>query len=144
MGASAGGWLVSLTSAKHPDLIDATLVQVPVTDIGNLHQYTSKAFNQDSEFGDTSLGNKAYYQTITPMTYIKSDVKLPATYVLGVREDLRAPVIHSRKLVEAYQSQGQNIHYYEETKGGHSSNLNNHFNAIERAYYFTFLWHYLD
>lgn len=104
MGGSNGGLLVSACMNQRPDLYNAVICQVPVTDMLRYHHFTVGRF-WTSEFGNAEE-NAEHFKTIyaySPLHNISPNQKYPATLITTADTDDRVVPLHAKKYAATLQ-----------------------------------------
>lgn len=102
-GGSNGGLLVSAAVTQQPDLFDAVLCQVPLTDMVRFHRF-GIANIWTEEYGSAEDPEMfPYIHAYSPYHNTESGVDYPAILVTGSANDARTDPVHARKFMAAVQ-----------------------------------------
>ena len=140
MGGSQGGLLVAGTFTLYPDLVQAVVVQVPLTDMRRYSKLLAGA-SWMAEYGDPDKPEEwAYIQTWSPYHLLEKDAKYPTPFFWTNTRDDRVHPAHARKMVAKMEAQGHPVYYFENTEGGHGSGAVNKQTAQVTALEYAYLW----
>lgn len=144
-GGSHGGLLVSTCMTQRPDICQAVVCQVPVTDMLRYTKFGEFGNSQFyiPEYGDPE--NPEDFRVLfsySPIHNTKA-ANYPAALITTGEKDERVPRLHSRKLTAVLQhaQTGPNPIYYHELTGsghGHGKSTQKYIESTAREY--TFLW----
>ncbi|SES19042.1 prolyl oligopeptidase family protein [Psychrobacillus sp. OK032] len=104
MGGSNGGLLVSACMNQRPELYNAVICQVPVTDMLRYQHFTVGRF-WTSEFGNAEE-NAEHFKTIyaySPLHNISPNRNYPATLITTADTDDRVVPLHAKKYAATLQ-----------------------------------------
>jgi prolyl oligopeptidase len=140
MGGSNGGLLVSTVAIQRPELFDAVVCQVPLTDMRRYNKLGAGA-SWMAEYGDPNKPEDwAYLSKYAPYQNVRSDGHYPRILFTTSTRDDRVHPAHARKLFAKMKEMGHDVLYYENTEGGHAGAANNQQRARIVALEYAFLW----
>lgn len=116
LGSSQGGLLVAATFVQHPELFNAVVSQVPLTD---MLRYTKIAANQNwiSEYGDPADPvMRDIIAQWSPYQNVKAGVKYPNVFFLTSTLGGRVHPAHARKMAAKMAALGQPVLFYEDAQ----------------------------
>ncbi len=123
-GGSNGGLLVGSVFIRSPDLCAGVICAVPLLDMLRYHLLPAGA-SWVGEYGDPDDDEMAaYLASYSPFHNVKPDVDYPTVFFVTSTRDDRVHPGHARKMVARMIDQGHDVHYYENTEGGHSAGAN--------------------
>ncbi len=140
-GGSNGGLLVGAVMTQRPDLFKAVLCHVPLLDMVRYSQLLAGA-SWVGEYGDPKNPEMLdYLLTYSPYHNIDPNKKYPELFLLTSTKDDRVHPGHARKFAARMMKLGhKNVHYYENTEGGHAATANLKQKARMRALTYEFLF----
>ncbi|MBL0087787.1 MAG: S9 family peptidase [Ideonella sp.] len=142
-GGSNGGLLVSAVMVQRPDLFNAVVCQVPLTDMQRYHLLLAGA-SWMAEYGNPEdPAQWAYISKYSPYQNVKAGVKYPKVLFTTSTRDDRVHPAHARKLAARMLEQGHELLYYENVEGGHGGAADKQQLADLLALEFSFLWQQL-
>jgi prolyl oligopeptidase len=110
MGASNGGLLVSAVETQRPDLVQAVVCRVPVTDMLRFHLHHGGR-HWIPDFGDPDdAGMLKYLLEYSPYHNVKDGEKYPATLIMTSDGDDRVHPLHAYKLAARLQEANASEH----------------------------------
>jgi prolyl oligopeptidase len=125
MGGSLGGMLVSVAMLQRPDLFNAVVSQVPLTDMRRYHKMLAGASWID-EYGDPDVPAQwEYIRKYSPYHNVDAGKRYPAILYTSSTRDDRVHPAHARKMVARMREQGHSVLYWENMDGGHGGAVNN-------------------
>jgi len=140
MGGSLGGMLVSVAMLQRPDLFNAVVSQVPLTDMRRYHKLLAGASWID-EYGDPDVPEQwAYIAKYSPYQNARKEAHYPDVFYTSSTRDDRVHPAHARKMVARLEEQGHKVLYWENTDGGHGGAVNASQQAQLYAMIYSFLW----
>jgi prolyl oligopeptidase len=140
MGGSNGGLLVATVAMQRPELFEAVVCQVPLTDMRRYNKFLAGA-SWMAEYGDPDKPEDwAYLSKYAPYENVKPGMKYPRILFTTSTRDDRVHPAHARKMYAKMKDLGYDVLYYENTEGGHAGSANNEQRARITALEFTFLW----
>ncbi len=123
-GGSNGGLLVSSVMVQRPDLFNAVICQVPLTDMQRYHLMLAGA-SWMAEFGDPDNPDDwAYLSRYSPYHNVRAGVRYPKILFTTSTRDDRVHPAHARKMAARMIEQGHDLLYFENTEGGHAGAAN--------------------
>jgi prolyl oligopeptidase len=138
-GGSNGGLLMGVEFEQHPDLWNATIIEVPLLDMLRFEQIAAGA-SWVGEYGSVSdPAQRAFLASISPYANLKPGVKYPEPFIFTTTKDDRVGPVHARKFAAEMEAMGLPFLYYENTEGGHAAGANLREAAHEQALEFTYL-----
>jgi prolyl oligopeptidase len=139
-GGSLGGMLVSVAMLQRPDLFNAVVSQVPLTDMKRYHKMLAGASWTD-EYGDPDLPEQwAYISKYSPYHNVETGKSYPPVLYTSSTRDDRVHPAHARKMVALLEEKGQQVLYWENMDGGHGGAVNSDQQAQLNALVYSFLW----
>ena len=140
IGGSLGGMLVSVAMLQRPELFNAVVSQVPLTDMKRYHKMLAGASWMD-EYGDPDHPAQwEYIARYSPYHNVDRTKKYPAVFYTSSTRDDRVHPAHARKMVALLASQGHDVRYWENMEGGHGGVVNSEQGAQLNAMVYSFLW----
>lgn len=142
-GGSNGGLLAATVMVQRPELMNAALIQVPLTDMLRFNKLLAGA-SWEAEYGNPDVpSDREFLLKYSPYQNVQADRHYPTPLFTTSTKDDRVHPAHSRKMAARMLEQGHPVLYYENVNGGHagSANLDEtaHMNAMEYVY----LWRQL-
>ncbi len=123
-GGSNGGLLVASVMVQRPDLFNAVICQVPLTDMQRYHLLLAGA-SWMAEFGDPDNPKDwAWLSRYSPYHNVRAGVRYPKILFTTSTRDDRVHPAHARKMAARMIEQGHDLLYYENTEGGHMGAAN--------------------
>ena len=143
-GGSNGGLLVGNMLMQYPDLFGAVVVDVPLLDMRRYHKLLAGA-SWMAEYGDPDKPEEwEFIRTWSPYHLLQTGRRYPpALFTTSTRDDRVHPG-HARKMAARMLADGQPVHYFENTEGGHAGSATNAQAAHMAALRWTFLWRELS
>ncbi|HYD79160.1 MAG TPA: prolyl oligopeptidase family serine peptidase [Paucimonas sp.] len=139
MGGSNGGLLVSAVMVQRPDLFNAVVCQVPLTDMRRFNQLLAGA-SWMGEYGNPDDPKQwEYISKYSPYHNLSKDKKYPRILFTTSTRDDRVHPAHARKMAALMQEQGHDVLYWENIEGGHAGAANNNQKAQMWSLTYTFL-----
>ena len=124
IGGSNGGLLVGSVFTRSPDLCAGVICSVPLLDMLRYHLLLAGA-SWVGEYGDPDDQDMAaYLASYSPFHTVEPGVDYPTVFFVTSTRDDRVHPGHARKMVARMIDQGHDVHYYENTEGGHSAGAN--------------------
>jgi prolyl oligopeptidase len=138
-GGSAGGLLMGIMLTQYPELFGALVCQNPLLDMRRYHLLLAGA-SWMAEFGNPDEpADWEFIKEYSPYHQISADRDYPPVLITTSTRDDRVHPGHARKMAAALEAAGHQVHYYENTEGGHSGAPNNAQAAFDSAVVFEFL-----
>jgi prolyl oligopeptidase len=104
---------------QRPDLFNAAISEVPLTNMLEYHKWFAGAAWMD-EYGDPENATmRAYLQSYSPVHNIQKDKKYPEALFMTNTKDDRVHPAHARQMVARLQELGYPVLYNENLEGGH-------------------------
>ncbi len=142
-GGSNGGLLVSAVMVQRPELFNAVVCQVPLTDMQRFHLLLAGA-SWVAEFGNPEdQADWAFLKEYSPYHNVFADRTYPAILFVTSTRDDRVHPAHARKMAARMIEQGHEVLYYENIEGGHGGAADNAQRADLVALEYSFLWRQL-
>lgn len=139
MGGSNGGLLVSAVMVQRPELFNAVVCQVPLTDMRRFNQLLAGA-SWMGEYGDPDDPKQwEYISKYSPYHNVFADRKYPRVFFTTSTRDDRVHPGHARKMAALMMEQGHDVLYWENTEGGHGGAANNEQRARMWSLTYSFL-----
>lgn len=140
MGGSLGGMLVSVAMLQRPELFNAVVSQVPLTDMKRYHKLLAGASWMD-EYGDPDQPAQwDYIARYSPYHNVAKDKPYPAVFYTSSTRDDRVHPAHARKMVARMEELGHDVRYWENMEGGHGGAVNADQQAQLYGMIYSFLW----
>lgn len=140
LGGSLGGMLVSVAMLQRPELFNAVVSQVPLTDMRRYHKMLAGASWID-EYGDPDQPEQwDYIGRYSPYHNVQKGKTYPAVFYTSSTRDDRVHPAHARKMVARMQEQGHDVRYWENMEGGHGGAVNSEQQSQLHAMVYSFLW----
>jgi prolyl oligopeptidase len=122
-GGSNGGLLVAAAMMQRPELFQAVLCQVPLTDMINYHKW-GLANIWAKEFGSSEKPEEfLYLLKYSPYHNVKDGQHYPAALITASDNDSRVDPCHAKKMVARLQEANGSNHpillYYKASSGHH-------------------------
>jgi prolyl oligopeptidase len=123
-GRSNGGLLVGAAMTQRPDLYDAVLMGVPLTDMRRYHRLLAGA-SWMAEYGDPDRPEDwAWLRSWSPLHQLRQGVAYPAPMIFTSTQDDRVHPAHARKFAARLEALDQPFDYFENVDGGHAGTAN--------------------
>jgi prolyl oligopeptidase len=143
LGGSNGGLLTGVMLTRWPELFGAVVIEVPLLDMLRYHRLLAGA-SWMAEYGDPDDPVEGeYLRGYSPYHNLRRGRSYPPTLLTTSTRDDRVHPGHARKMVARMREYGLDVHYYENTEGGHGGAANNEQRAHKDALVFEFLWRHL-
>lgn len=142
-GGSNGGLLTGVMLTQRPDLWGAVVVQVPLLDMKRFNHLLAGASWMD-EYGDPDTDDWSYIKEYSPYHNIDADADYPKAFFTTSTRDDRVHPAHARKMVARMKEMGHDLHYYENTVGGHAGASDNTQAARLQSLIYSYLWDQLQ
>ena len=142
-GRSNGGLLVASTMIRHPELYGAVACGSPLIDMKRYNKLLAGA-SWMAEYGNPDLPEDwAFIRTYSPYQNVKPGQDYPPIFFYSSTRDDRVHPGHARKMVAKMESMGYDVHYFENTEGGHHASVTHEQQATRVALIYTFFWEHL-
>lgn len=138
-GGSNGGLLTGNMLVHHPEKFGALVIYVPLLD---MRRYTKLLAGASwvAEYGDPDVEEEwEYIATFSPYQLLDASRSYPATLIWTTTKDDRVHPGHARKMAAKMLAAGQDVHYFENTEGGHGAGATNAQTAHVWALHYAFL-----
>jgi prolyl oligopeptidase len=123
-GRSNGGLLVGAAMARRPDLYDAVLMGVPLTDMRRYHRLLAGA-SWIAEYGDPDRPEDwQFLRRYSPLHNLHPGIAYPHAMIFTSTRDDRVHPAHARKFAARLEALGQSFDYVETPDGGHAGAAN--------------------
>jgi len=121
-GGSNGGLLMGVEFTQHPELWNATVIQVPLLDMIRISKIAAGASWQ-GEYGDVNADPAvmAFWLKTSPYHALKPGVAYPEPFIFTTTKDDRVGPQHARKFAARMEEYHLPFYFYENTEGGHGS-----------------------
>jgi prolyl oligopeptidase len=139
LGASQGGLLVNGCFIQRPDLFNAVVSAVPLSDMKRYNKLLIGAAWM-SEYGNPDTDDWEYMKLWSPYQNLDPDAEYPEVFFWTNTRDDRVHPAHARKMVARMDEMGHKVYYYENTEGGHASGANLNARAYTDALEYAYLW----
>lgn len=137
-GRSNGGLMAGVAYTQRPDLYDAALVGVPLSDMKRYHLLLAGA-SWMAEYGNPDTSDWEFIKKYSPYQNIRKDADYPRVFFYTSTKDDRVHPGHARKMAAEMEAQGHPIYYYENIDGGHAGVANLKENAYRSALMLAYL-----
>ncbi|MFO1406538.1 MAG: prolyl oligopeptidase family serine peptidase [Steroidobacteraceae bacterium] len=142
-GGSNGGLLVAAVMVQRPELFNAVVCQVPLTDMQRFHRMLAGA-SWVAEFGNPDdPADWAFLEKYSPYHNVRAERRYPTVLFTTSTRDDRVHPGHARKMAARMIDQGHDVLYYENIEGGHGGAADNAQRADLTALTYAFLWRQL-
>jgi len=139
-GESNGGLLVSAVMVQRPELFNAVLCMVPLTDMRRYHRLLAGA-SWMAEYGNPDdEADWAFLSRYSPYQNVRAGVTYPPTFFVTSTRDDRVHPGHARKMAARMLELRQDVLYFENVEGGHGGAANTAQRARLEALSYAFLW----
>ena len=138
-GGSNGGLLTGVMLTQRPDLWGAVIIQVPLLDMKRYHKLLAGASWME-EYGDPDTSDWDYIKAYSPYQNLDAEADYPTPFVTTSTRDDRVHPAHARKFVARLREYGHDVHYFENTVGGHAGASNFEQVARIQAMLYSYLW----
>jgi len=138
-GGSNGGLLTGNMLVHHPEKFGALVIYVPLLD---MQRYTKLLAGASwmAEYGDPDVEAEwEYIRTFSPYQLFDPARDYPATLIWTTTKDDRVHPAHARKMAARMLEHGKDVHYFENTEGGHGAGATNAQTAHVWALHYAFL-----
>ncbi|WP_338028994.1 prolyl oligopeptidase family serine peptidase [Bradyrhizobium septentrionale] len=124
IGGSQGGLLVGAAITQRPELFNAAIIQVPLSDMLRFTKLGAGA-SWIAEYGDPTIPEqRTWIEAYSPYQKLVPGKTYPAPLILTSTKDGRVHPAHGRKAAARLAALGQPYFYYENIDGGHSAAAN--------------------
>ncbi|OBK70744.1 prolyl oligopeptidase family protein [Mycobacterium sp. 1274761.0] len=138
-GGSNGGLLMGVMLTQYPELFGALVCSVPLLDMKRFHLLLAGA-SWVAEYGNPDDPDDwAFISEYSPYQNISADRRYPPLLMTTSTRDDRVHPGHARKMTAALEAAGHQVHYYENTEGGHAGAADNKQTAFRSALIMEFL-----
>lgn len=139
-GGSNGGLLTAVAMTQRPDLYNAIVSAVPLTDMERFHKLLA-GHSWVGEYGDPEKEEeKNYLLKYSPYHQLEKEQDYPIPFVFTSTLDDRVHPGHARKFVAKMKDLGHDVIYYENTEGGHAGSSNYNQRASIKAMQYLYLY----
>jgi prolyl oligopeptidase len=145
MGASNGGLLVSAVATQRPDLFNAVVSKVPLTDMLRYHKLLAGA-SWMGEYGNPDdPGERDFLRKYSPYHNVLwfKERRYPEMFFLTSTKDDRVHPAHARKMVAKMLARNHQVWYFERIEGGHGGAADRKQAAHRKALEYAYLLQYL-
>jgi len=138
-GGSNGGLLTGNMLVHHPEKFGALVIYVPLLDMQRYTKLLAGA-SWAAEYGDPDVEEEwEYIRTFSPYQLLDPAREYPATLIWTTTKDDRVHPGHARKMAAKMLGVGKDVHYFENTEGGHGAGATNAQTAHVWALHYAFL-----
>lgn len=124
-GGSNGGLLVAVAYTQRPDLYDAVVCSVPLTDMRRYHVLLAGA-SWMGEYGNPDEADDwAFISRYSPYHRLTREAAYPPVLFQTSTKDDRVHPGHARKMAARMAEMGHAFDYYENIDGGHGGSADN-------------------
>lgn len=125
-GGSNGGLLAGVMLTRYPELFGAVVIGVPLLDMQRYHLMLAGA-SWMAEYGDPDSSDWEFISAYSPLHNVRaaSEVRYPPALLMTSTRDDRVHPAHARKMVDALETAGQDVSYFENIEGGHAGAADN-------------------
>jgi prolyl oligopeptidase len=139
MGGSNGGLLVAASMVQRPDLVNAAVLQAPLTDMLRYDKLLAGA-SWTEEFGDPDdAAARPSLEALSPFHNLRRMSDFPAPLIFTSTADDRVHPAHARKFAAKMESLNLPFYFYESVEGGHQGNGDQEEAVRRRAMEITYL-----
>lgn len=142
-GGSNGGLLTSVAFTQRPDLFNAVVSSVPLTDMLRHHKLLAGASWMEEYGNPDDPKMREVLLKYSPYHNLRADTRYPEVLFTTSTKDDRVHPAHARKMVAKMKQLGHPVLYYENIDGGHAGAANLKDRVLVMALEFTYLWHKL-
>ena len=139
VGGSQGGLLVNGCFVQRPELFNAVISAVPLSDMKRYNKLLIGAAWM-SEYGNPDTDDWEYMKLWSPYQNLDPAADYPEVFFWTNTRDDRVHPAHARKMVARMDEMGHKVYYYENTEGGHASGANLNARAYTDALEYAYLW----
>ena len=139
MGGSQGGLLVGGAFVQRPELFNAVVCAIPLSDMKRYNKLLIGAAWM-SEYGNPDTDDWEYMKLWSPYQNLDPKANYPEVFFWTNTRDDRVHPAHARKMVARMTEQGHKVYYYENTEGGHAAGANLNQRAYTDALEYAYLW----
>ncbi len=139
VGGSQGGLLVGGCFVQRPDLFNAVVSAVPLSDMKRYNKLLIGAAWM-SEYGNPDTDDWEYMKLWSPYQNLDPKADYPEVFFWTNTRDDRVHPAHARKMVARMDEKGHKVYYYENTEGGHGAGANLNARAYTDALEYAYLW----
>jgi prolyl oligopeptidase len=138
-GRSNGGLLVGVAYTQRPELYDAVLMGVPLSDMKRYNKLLAGA-SWMGEYGDPDKPEEwTFISRYSPYQNLRAGADYPNVMIYTSTKDDRVHPGHARKMAARMAEQGHAFEYYENTEGGHAGAANKSEDAYRAALMLVYL-----
>ena len=138
-GRSNGGLLMGVAYTQRPELFDAVLMGVPLSDMKRYSHLLAGA-SWMGEYGDPDKPDEwAYISKYSPYQNLKAGAAYPRVMIYTSTKDDRVHPGHARKMAARMEQQGHPFYYFENIEGGHAGTANKNEDAYRSALMMVYL-----
>jgi prolyl oligopeptidase len=139
-GGSNGGLLTAVAMTQRPDLYNAVISAVPLTDMERFHKLLA-GHSWVGEYGNPdNEEERKYLLEYSPFHQLRKNEDYPIPFVFTSTLDDRVHPGHARKFVAKMKDLGHPVIYYENTEGGHAGSSNYKQRASIKAMQYLYLY----
>jgi prolyl oligopeptidase len=139
LGGSQGGLLVNGCFVQRPELFNAVVSAVPLSDMKRYNKLLIGAAWM-SEYGNPDTDDWDYMKLWSPYQNLDPEADYPEVFFWTNTRDDRVHPAHARKMVARMDEMGHKVYYYENTEGGHAAGANLNARAYTDALEYAYLW----
>jgi prolyl oligopeptidase len=139
VGGSQGGLLVNGCFVQRPELFNAVVSAVPLSDMKRYNKLLAGA-SWMAEYGNPDTDDWEYIKLWSPYQNLDPKADYPEVFFWTNTRDDRVHPAHARKMVARMDEMGHKVYYFENTEGGHSSGANLSARAYTDALEYAYLW----
>jgi len=139
VGGSQGGLLVNGCFVQRPDLFNAVVSAVPLSDMKRYNKLLAGA-SWMAEYGNPDTDDWEYIKLWSPYQNLDPKADYPEVFFWTNTRDDRVHPAHARKMVAKMDDMGHKVYYYENTEGGHAAGANLNARAYTDALEYAYLW----
>lgn len=139
-GSSAGALVAGDLLTRRPDLLGATVLEMPLLD---LQRYSSLLAGASwiSELGDPADPDQwRWMHDLSPLHQLREATSYPPVLLLTSTKDDRVHPWHARAMAFRLEELGQPVTFYEAAEGGHRGAITSAQTAWHTALTYTFAW----
>lgn len=139
-GGSNGGLLTSVAFTQRPELFNAVLSEVPLTNMLQYHKWLS-GNSWMAEYGNPDMTKeREYILKYSPLHNLSPSKKYPEVFYITSTKDDRVHPAHARQMVARMREQNHPVIYFENKDGGHAgaANMNEYAKLLSLKYIYLF------
>ena len=140
MGGSNGGLLTSVAFTQRPDLFNAVISEVPLTNMMRYHEWLAGNSWMDEYGNPDDPKMRDVLLKYSPLHNLQKEKKYPEVFYITSTKDDRVHPAHARQMVARLRELGHPVLYYENKDGGHGRSYNVKDTSLVMALEYTYLY----